>query len=226
MIDTIDSYNAAANVHGIVLAHPFVTEQPLSTTQINALRNRVAVEKDVDAGTDTNRLPQGTTTQHSSGVCSAVIDIIRHAERHGNQGWSGKPSICLIGHGLTVGTPLEIMLRERRYPVQWFDDRHSAGEIFTGTEKAQITVVAIGRPGIITQRHVPHGKLVIDVGINVVDGKVVGDVGVEVRSNARAVTPVPGGVGVLASARIMLHTIRAAFRTLRATSGPPTVAGS
>ena len=74
-------------------------------------------------------------------------------------------------------------------------------------------VVAAGHPGLVTGAMLKPGAVVVDVGINVVDGHIVGDVdfasAVEVAS---AITPVPGGVGPLTNAILLTHLIRAAER--------------
>ena len=76
---------------------------------------------------------------------------------------------------------------------------------------AEIVVVAAGRPGLITGDMLRRGAVVVDVGINVVDGKIVGDVEFESASKvAGAITPVPGGVGPVTSALLLTHVMRAA----------------
>jgi methylenetetrahydrofolate dehydrogenase (NADP+)/methenyltetrahydrofolate cyclohydrolase len=79
------------------------------------------------------------------------------------------------------------------------------------TKDAEILVVAAGRAGLITGDIVRRGVVVVDVGINVVDGTLVGDVDFEsVRPKAAAITPVPGGVGPLTNALLLAHLMRAA----------------
>jgi methylenetetrahydrofolate dehydrogenase (NADP+)/methenyltetrahydrofolate cyclohydrolase len=76
---------------------------------------------------------------------------------------------------------------------------------------AEIVVVAAGVPGLITGDMLRPGVVVVDVGINVVDGQLVGDVDFEsARQVASAITPVPGGVGPLTNALLLAHLVRAA----------------
>ena len=76
-----------------------------------------------------------------------------------------------------------------------------------------IVVVAAGKPGLVTGAMLKPGAVVVDVGINVVDGRIVGDVDFEsAREVASAITPVPGGVGPLTNALLLTHLIRAAER--------------
>jgi methylenetetrahydrofolate dehydrogenase (NADP+) / methenyltetrahydrofolate cyclohydrolase len=77
--------------------------------------------------------------------------------------------------------------------------------------RADIVVVAAGHPGLVTGDMLKPGAVVVDVGINVVDGRLVGDVDFEsARRVASAITPVPGGVGPLTNAMLLSHLVRAA----------------
>jgi methylenetetrahydrofolate dehydrogenase (NADP+)/methenyltetrahydrofolate cyclohydrolase len=79
------------------------------------------------------------------------------------------------------------------------------------TRRADIVVVAAGHPGLVTGDMLKPGAVVVDVGINVVEGKLVGDVDFEsARKVASAITPVPGGVGPLTNALLLSHLVRAA----------------
>ena len=76
---------------------------------------------------------------------------------------------------------------------------------------ADIVVVAAGRPGLVTGDMLRRGAVVVDIGINVVDGKLVGDVDFASASLvAGAITPVPGGVGPVTNALLLTHVMRAA----------------
>jgi methylenetetrahydrofolate dehydrogenase (NADP+)/methenyltetrahydrofolate cyclohydrolase len=82
-------------------------------------------------------------------------------------------------------------------------------------KRADILVAALGRPAILGAAHIKPGAVVIDVGINRVDGKVLGDVQAEAAAElASAYTPVPGGVGPLTIAMLMSNTVAAAARRL------------
>ena len=77
--------------------------------------------------------------------------------------------------------------------------------------RAEIVVVAAGHPGLVTGAMLRPGAIVVDVGINVVDGRLVGDVDfASARTVAAAITPVPGGVGPLTNALLLSHLVRAA----------------
>jgi 5,10-methylene-tetrahydrofolate dehydrogenase/methenyl tetrahydrofolate cyclohydrolase len=76
---------------------------------------------------------------------------------------------------------------------------------------AEIVVVAVGRPGLVTGDMLRRGAVVVDIGINVVGGKLVGDVDFEsAKRVVSAITPVPGGVGPVTNALLLTHLLRAA----------------
>ena len=79
------------------------------------------------------------------------------------------------------------------------------------TKQADILVVAIGKPKFVTEDMVKDGAIVIDVGINRVDGKLVGDVDFEnVSKKASYITPVPGGVGPMTISMLLYNTLMCA----------------
>ncbi|MEV8630840.1 hypothetical protein AB0395_04215 [Streptosporangium sp. NPDC051023] len=79
------------------------------------------------------------------------------------------------------------------------------------TSTGDILVAAVGRIGLITPEHVRPGAVVVDVGTNQAqDGSLVGDVDPAVIVKASALTPVPGGVGPVTTALLLLHTVQAA----------------
>jgi methylenetetrahydrofolate dehydrogenase (NADP+)/methenyltetrahydrofolate cyclohydrolase len=84
-------------------------------------------------------------------------------------------------------------------------------ELASVTREADILVAAVGSPGLITADHIKEGAVVIDVGINRTDAGVVGDVDYEtVSAIAGAITPVPGGVGLMTRAMLLANTVAAA----------------
>ena len=78
------------------------------------------------------------------------------------------------------------------------------------TRRADILVVAVGKPKIVKADMVREGAIVVDVGINRVEGKLVGDVDFDaVKEKVKAITPVPGGVGPMTVAMLMKNTLKA-----------------
>jgi len=117
----------------------------------------------------------------------------------------------VVGRSPVVGMPVAFMLVKGGATVTVCHTK--TRDLAVHTRRADIVVVAAGRPGLVTGAMLKPGAIVIDVGINVVDGHIVGDVDFEsAREVAAAITPVPGGVGPLTNALLLAHLVRAAQR--------------
>ncbi|MCK8827236.1 bifunctional methylenetetrahydrofolate dehydrogenase/methenyltetrahydrofolate cyclohydrolase FolD [Natroniella acetigena] len=115
--------------------------------------------------------------------------------------------VTVVGHSNIVGKPMALLLLNRNATVSvcHIDTKDTASY----TKKSDIVVVAAGVPNLITADMVKEGAIVIDVGINEVDGKIVGDVDFEnVKEKASAITPVPGGAGPMTIAMLLKDTVR------------------
>ncbi len=115
----------------------------------------------------------------------------------------------VIGRSNIVGKPMNMLLLHKNGTVTICHSRtKNLAEI---CRNADILVAAVGRPNFVTKDMVKDGAVVIDVGINRVDGKLCGDVDFEnVKDKASAITPVPGGVGPMTIAMLMQNTLTAA----------------
>jgi methylenetetrahydrofolate dehydrogenase (NADP+)/methenyltetrahydrofolate cyclohydrolase len=120
----------------------------------------------------------------------------------------------VIGRSRLVGKPLAQLLLGRHATVTMCHTR--TRDLAAHCRRADILCVAAGRAGVVTGDMVREGVVVIDVGMNrLPTGKVIGDVHFEsVAAKARAITPVPGGVGPMTIAMLMRNTHRAALRQL------------
>ena len=133
----------------------------------------------------------------------------------------------VIGRSPVVGMPAAFMLTREDATVTVCHSK--TVDLADHVRRADIVVVAAGRPALVTGDMLKPGAVVIDVGINVVDDKLVGDVDFEsAREVAGAITPVPGGVGPLTNALLLAHLVRAAQKQAAtipgaagATSGAP-----
>jgi methylenetetrahydrofolate dehydrogenase (NADP+)/methenyltetrahydrofolate cyclohydrolase len=136
----------------------------------------------------------------------AAVEILR---RSGIE-IAGRDAV-VIGRSAVVGMPAAFLLVQEDATVTVCHSR--TRDLAAHVARADIVVVAVGHPGLVTGPMLKPGAVVVDVGINVVDGHIVGDVdfasAVEVAS---AITPVPGGVGPLTNAILLTHLIRAAER--------------
>jgi methylenetetrahydrofolate dehydrogenase (NADP+) / methenyltetrahydrofolate cyclohydrolase len=136
----------------------------------------------------------------------AAVEILR---RSGIE-MAGRDAV-VIGRSPVVGMPAAFLLVRENATVTVCHRRTRNLAAHVG--RADIVVVAAGRPGLVTGRMLKAGAVVVDVGINLVGDRIVGDVdfasAVEVAS---AITPVPGGVGPLTNALLLSHLVRAAQR--------------
>ncbi|HLL88917.1 MAG TPA: bifunctional 5,10-methylenetetrahydrofolate dehydrogenase/5,10-methenyltetrahydrofolate cyclohydrolase [Tepidisphaeraceae bacterium] len=120
----------------------------------------------------------------------------------------------VVGASQIVGKPVALLLAEQMATVTLC--HIATRDLRAHTRRADILVVAVGKPGLITAGHVKDGAVVVDVGINRVtaaDGtkKTVGDVDFDaVKEKAGFVTPVPGGVGPMTVAMLLRNTVRSA----------------
>ncbi len=133
-----------------------------------------------------------------------VIRLLRHygVELRGKE-------VVVIGRSNIVGKPLAaLLLREDATPTLAHSKTENLPEV---TRRAQVLVVAAGRPHLVRKAWVRPGAVVVDVGVNRVEGRLLGDVHPEVAEVASALTPVPGGVGPMTVAMLMANTVKAAL---------------
>ena len=138
-----------------------------------------------------------------------MIELIKH---------SGVPirgaEAVVVGASEIAGKPIALLLAEQMATVTLC--HVATKDLISHTRRAEILVVAVGQPKLITAEHVRDGAVVIDVGINRVtqpDGtkRTVGDVDFDsVREKASHITPVPGGVGPMTVAMLLKNTLRSA----------------
>lgn len=195
----LDQLSSDSTCHGIMV------ELPLPP-HINKDRVMMAVhpDKDVDGINPVNRGRMFTRKEGLFPVTpQSCIEILKR------QGISleGK-NVCLVGRGDTVGKPLIFLLLNENATVTVCHTR--TRDLAAHTRAADIIIAAAGKPGLVTKEMVASGAVVVDAGINEVDGKTVGDVDFEgVSQVASAITPVPGGVGALTTALIQKNLLKA-----------------
>jgi methylenetetrahydrofolate dehydrogenase (NADP+) / methenyltetrahydrofolate cyclohydrolase len=167
---------------------------------------QIPPHKDVDGLHPYNagRLAQGNPT-FVPATPLGVLELLRREHLDP----SGKRAI-VVGRSRLVGRPLALLLLQNHATVTITHSKTHDLDALTRT--ADILVAATGKPGLITARHVKPGAAVIDVGIgrDSQTGKLVGDVDqASVQPVAGALTPVPGGVGPMTIAMLLLNTYRA-----------------
>lgn len=128
--------------------------------------------------------------------------------RHYGVGLGGK-EVVVIGRSNIVGKPLAgLLLREDATVTLAHSKTQDLPEV---ARRAEVLVVAVGRPHLVRKEWVREGAIVVDVGVNRVEGRLLGDVHPEVAEVASALTPVPGGVGPMTVAMLMANTLKAAL---------------
>lgn len=197
--------NAEPSIHGILLQLPL----PPGSDEDEAIA-AIAPEKDVD-GFHPQNLGRLLAGNPSMVPCTpaAVIEILDH---YGIE-LKGAEAV-VVGRSRIVGKPLAQLLLARHATVTVCHTR--TRDLAAHCRRADLLCVAAGRPQVVTGNMVKDGAVVVDVGINRLEnGRLVGDVEFEsVAKRARAVTPVPGGVGPMTVAMLMKNTLAAARRQL------------
>lgn len=196
----IERLNLDPGVAGIIVQMPLPRRIPLSTV-IDALDPA----KDIDGLHPRNAglLSLGydgflPTTAH------AAVEILKRSDipLEGRR-------VTVVGRSNVVGKPAAMLLLRENATVTICHSR--TVDLARHTREAEVVVVAAGVPGLITGDMLSPGAVVVDVGINVVDGKLTGDVDFASASRvASAITPVPGGVGPVTNALLLTHLVRAA----------------
>ena len=163
----------------------------------------ISPEKDADCLTSLNfgRLAKGLS---SYAPCTAS-GIIKMLDSYGIE-IEGKRAV-VVGRSLLVGKSVAMLLEQRNATVTLCHSRtKNLAEI---TRQADILVVAIGQARYITKEYVKEGAVVVDVGINRIEGKLYGDVYFQdvCRGGCSYITPVPGGVGPVTVASLLANTV-------------------
>lgn len=200
LLDLIHKLNMDDQIHGILVQLPL-------PPQINEklVTDAISPEKDVDGFHPVNI---GKLCIGEKGFqCCTPSGIIQLLKRSGIE-ISGKECV-VIGRSNNVGKPTALLLmRENGTVTVAHSKTENLQEI---TKRADIVVAAIGKPKFITKDYLKEGAVVIDVGIHRgADNKLCGDVDFEdVLDQVSAITPVPGGVGVMTRAMLMYNCVSA-----------------
>ena len=199
LLNLIDKLNKDTEVDGIMINLPL-------PPQINATKvlNSIKLIKDVDGFKAENL---GLLFQNNEGFTSpsTPAGIMALIEKY-NIDLEGK-DVVVVGSSNIVGKPIAALILNSRGTV-------TICNIYTKnlaekTKNADILISAVGKPKLITEDMVKEGAVVIDVGINRVNGKLEGDVDFEnVQKKASHITPVPGGVGALTVAMLLSNILK------------------
>ncbi len=200
LISEIKNLNDDDNIDGILVQLPLPSH--INTGKIIETINP---SKDVDGFHPENvgRLATGI----GKGVIPCTPLGIWLMLKHYNIDIFGK-DIVIVGASNIVGKPMSLVfLKDEKATITVC--HKNTKDLKSHTQKADILVVAVGKPKLITDDMVKEGSVVIDVGINRLEnGKIVGDVDFEnVKNKAFAITPVPGGVGPMTVVSLLVNTV-------------------
>ncbi len=201
VVELVEALNDDDKVHGILVQLPL--PKGIDEERVIAA---VSPEKDVDGFSvaSSGSLYLGKKAGFTPCTAAGVIDLIKST----GVDISGKNAV-VIGRSDIVGKPVAMLLMRENATVTVCHSRTK--DIAEHTRRADIIVAAVGRKHFVTDDMVKDGAIVIDVGINRVDGKLYGDVDYEnVSKKASYITPVPGGVGPMTIAKLLENTVKAA----------------
>lgn len=167
--------------------------------------NTIDPRKDVDGLTISNA---GRLVLGQKGLVPCTPKgIVAMLDSIGMSDLSGKRAV-VIGRSILVGKPIALLLQERNATVTIIHSKTVDPEKIA--READIVIAAIGVPRFITKGWIKEGAVVIDVGINRVDGKLVGDVDFDsVEQKASWISPVPKGVGPMTVCMLLSNTLEA-----------------
>ena len=199
LIGILQGLNHDPRVNGIIIQRPVPKH-----LDIRELQTAIHPLKDVDAFHPEN---VGLMLQGRPRFLPCTPHGVMLMLKHEGIDTAGQNAV-VIGRSNIVGKPMALLLLMKNATVTVC---HSRTQDLAGMARsADIVVAAIGRPRFVTADMVKEGAVVIDVGINRVDGKLVGDVDFDaVAPKASHITPVPGGVGPMTIAMLMDNTLRA-----------------
>jgi len=201
LLERVAQLNADPRVHGIVVQLPL--PQQLDPARILAA---VSPAKDVDGFHAVNL---GALVQGRPGFVPGTPAGVMRLLEHAGVPLAGK-SAAIVGRSTIVGKPLALLLLQKDATVTICHSK--SADLAAVTRQADVLVAAAGRAKLIEANMVKPGACVIDVGINrLPDGKLAGDVDfAAVKEIAGSITPVPGGVGPMTVAMLIVNTVRAA----------------
>ena len=201
LIEHVETLNKRTDIHGILVQMPLPED-----IDKEAVIDTITPHKDAD-GLNPVNLGNLLINRERVTPCTPT-GIIRLIELTGEK-IEGKHAVC-IGRSPLVGKPVGLMLLNRNATVTYCHSR--TADLPAQTQQADILIAAVGRSEFVSADMVKPGAIVIDVGINHVDGRAVGDVKFEeVKEVAGFITPVPGGVGPMTRAMLLENTLKLAI---------------
>jgi len=205
---TIKNFNNDERIDGFIVQMPLPEHLEIYRENLIEL---IEPDKDVDGFTPVNlgRLVRGVDFVAPATPLGILFLLLYHRINV-----EGK-RVCVIGRSTTVGLPLSILLAHKGFygnATVCICHSHTRN-LRDITLQSDIVVCAVGKPNLLDGSHVRDGSIIIDVGINVVNGKIRGDVNVEtLKDRDVVITPVPGGVGPMTVFGVLFNTVSTAMK--------------
>lgn len=198
VIRKIKELNRDKTVNGILLQLPIPDH-----FNLEKIVNTIDPRKDVDGLTTTN---MGKLLSGNYGMIPCTPRGILEILDYYNVSLEGK-NVCVIGRSHLVGKPIAMLCCDRNATVSICHSKTKNLKDYT--TKADILIVAVGKKWLIDKSMIKKDAVIIDVGINSVEGKLYGDVNPNVEEKCSMLTPVPGGVGPMTVACLLKNTYQA-----------------
>lgn len=185
------------SVHGVLMFRPL----PKHIDENKVIRE-ISPKKDVDCMNPLTMSELFEKTGKRPATAQSVIEIIKYY----NLDLTGK-EVCVIGRSNVIGKPLALLLMDLDATVTVCHSK--TRDLKESVSRADVVVSAMGRAKAIDHTYIKEGAIVIDVGINILDGQLCGDVDFDnVIPVASYVTPVPGGVGSVTTAILAQNLLK------------------
>ena len=200
----ITRLNDDDSVHGILVFRPLPKQ--LSDDRLKEL---IKPEKDVDSISMANaaKVFAGDKTGFAPCTAQAVMELLEHYKID----LTGK-RVVIVGRSLVVGKPLAMLMLGKNATVTVCHTRTK--NIAEECKRADILVACAGSAKMIKRDFTNPDQIVVDVGINFIDGAMCGDVDYDdVAEQVAAITPVPGGIGTVTTSVLLKHTLESAERS-------------
>ena len=207
VVTTVEKLNQDDAIDGVLIFSPL--PKHIDEDQV---RNTLAAEKDVDGIGDRAMagVYSGTEIGYSPCTAQACIEILKHY----NIPIKGKKA-TVVGRSLIIGKPVAMMLMKENATITVCHTRTE--NIHEEAKAGEIIIAAAGKAKMMTEEFMTENQVIIDVGINVdEEGNMCGDVDYQAGERiAKAITPVPGGVGSVTTSILMKHVIEAAEKKVK-----------
>ncbi|EJF75345.1 bifunctional methylenetetrahydrofolate dehydrogenase/methenyltetrahydrofolate cyclohydrolase FolD [Bartonella alsatica] len=213
LLQLIAALNSDPKIHGILVQLPLP-----ALLQTNRITQAIDFQKDVDGFHYINVGKLATNALEDAIIPCTPAGAMMLIEQQCGQDLSGLDAV-VVGRSNIVGKPMAALLTAANATVTIAHSR--TRDLDDVCRSADILVAAVGRPQMIKKDWIKKGAIIIDVGINRIEApekgigktRLVGDVDFEeIKEKAAAITPVPGGVGPMTIAMLMVNTLKAATR--------------